>query len=302
MNRRGVLFTLTVLLFALAVINYSIAVRDVKLGMNEGIGKGSSLGVAQNKVDNVLGAVSGLERAVVKEIAERMLPFGYDLNGGLRIEHRLPIAQGLLDSYIDSLNAYRIFSNNLDDVNVEVPGNADWNSLFQGLGFEALPAGIFYIINGANSVEFRETPDFNSASLRGYDLNISLGSAEDFNSVACSFSGYAGCPDNDYNSGDTRPYFEMRILDENCGMCMLPQTAIRAHYTPSFDNTILVSCVGGNCGSEQLDIGVGTGLAIDRNSTKELGLEMGINAGQIETFGLADINVFVGGVGGVVVG
>ncbi|MCR4334944.1 MAG: hypothetical protein NUV57_00205, partial [archaeon] len=166
------------------------------------------------------------------------------------------VRQSRIDSYLEIVNAFRIFvednnySNEFDslkvDVNTLLPES--WGGFDKNISFVIYPQCLKYSVSDSNSISFDFVcADYNYMGVKKQDLNITLNSVHDFNSISCSFNGTGNCFDNDYNNLNPLPYVGIFIDDSECSSCILSQNSIRGHFDPGQTSSVTISCVGASC-------------------------------------------------------
>jgi len=125
---KGVFFSVMMLMLITALLSlYTVAItKDNQINSN--ISEVNSFQRVSDKFANIKNnyiklAISGNE----KTIDQRIIPFVYDVNSqGININNKLPVRTTLIDSYLETMNAFKIFledanySNEFDSLEVDI--------------------------------------------------------------------------------------------------------------------------------------------------------------------------------------
>ncbi|MDO8538143.1 MAG: hypothetical protein Q7S21_04615 [archaeon] len=295
MQQKAVLFSTIVVVISLVVLSLFTLTFSQRNNERESLNTITALNVVNNRFNNILQDIVLLNKSgTAKTFQERGLPFSYDLDkNSVIIFQEFPVTQTRINSFFDAINGYRIFIQDSNSqttytgtkIDLNVAQNSSWGGIAATIHFMILPQCLRFVLNDANTALFKGAGTFNNCSndfnifnsVKEYDLNIILkNSTDDYNNVSCSFSGFVGCPDQDFSPSNPNPYFDFRIDDANCSNCNIPavKKIIRAHFDPSVTNTITISCVpvgGSNCTSTA---SIKTTLTADLN----------LNFGGVKTF------------------
>ena len=178
------------------------------------------------------------------------------------------------------------------DINTILPST--WGGFDANISFMLDPQCMEFSVLDLNSVEAGFVcGDYNYFSIIKEDLNITLDSSDDFNSVSCSFNGSAACFNDDFNAQNALPYISISIDSSDCFQCALSQTTVRGHYDPRLDSTFAVNCIGAGCVSPSFDANLSFGTAIRYSGSRvivTIGFEFGT---QIRGINFSDMNISV---------
>lgn len=272
MNQKAVLFSIIVMVVALVVLSLFTLTFSQRKNERENLNTITALNVANNRFNNILEDISLLNKSgTAKRLQQRSLPFSYDIdNNSVTIFQEFPITLARINSFFDAINGYKIFIQDSNTqttytgtkIDLNVAKNSSWGGTASKIHFLILPQCLRFVLNDANTALFKGANSYNNcsndfnifSSIKEYDLNVILkNSTDDYNSVACNFSGFVGCPDQIFSPANPNPYFDLRINDTNCSKCALPSALkrIRAHFNPILDNNITISCTPsiGSCTS-----------------------------------------------------
>ncbi len=304
MGSRGILFSLMVMLLLLSVLALNSAVQKRGVSTDSAANESSAFRKVSDKYSNLLNNLARLTmNKAEKAVDQRILPFTYDIDTNtITVRADLPTLQSKVDSYLAVLNSYRVFvedSNYLGEFDslksdVNLPTPPTWGGTDRNASFIVKPHCMKYTIGESNSMVFEFTcAGYTYSTMRRQDLNITLSSAHDFNSLSCSFNGSSSCFNNDFNAQNPLPYVSINLLDANCVKCVLGQKLVRGHFDTSFTSRVTVSCVGASCTTPSLDMNF-MGRTTYRFSGQKVGLAVSVDLNsQIEDFLFNDINVLV---------
>lgn len=265
LNKKGMLFSIMVfiLLGSLLTLHQLTLKHDGVL--NESIANTNVFNRVSDKYANVKNNFTVLTTSdAEREVDQRIVPFDYDINSTkLGITTELPIRQIKIDEYLEILNSFRIFledesySNEFDsmyvDINTLTP--ASWSGTDKNISFVIHPQCLKYSILDQNTMQLEFVcDDYNYMSIIKQEVNITLKSIHDFNSMSCNFNGSTTCFNDDFNSLETNPYLSVNIDTQNCFNCQLGQTSVRGHYNPGIKSEITLACVGSGCLTPDFDM------------------------------------------------
>lgn len=284
MNSRGVLFTLMAVAMLLSVLSLNYVSRQNQISAENNTAQLSSLINTGNKYSEIYSEIVDLgKEGVAKTIYQRIVPFDYVIDANsLLISYNLPANQSVIDNYFSIINSYAIFISDTNylttysgvDVDINTTKNFTWLGTQNTLSFNILPQCMELVLEDTTSLTIQESNAascagiFSQDSLISFDINILLKKpTSDYNSVGCSFSGVADCPQNTFNPLSTDPFISIEILDSLCRKCSLSDqnTTISTHYNPYADNNIVIECIQAGaepCASEPITIILGTPLTI----------------------------------------
>jgi len=258
LNGKGFLFSL----MAFILVGSLIALHEVSLNqsslLQDSINENNSFKKVSDKYANVKNNFVVLtENENEREIDQRILPFGYTYDSNsLSITSELPMRQSKIDVYLESLNAFRVFledvnySQEFDSMNVDINTliPVSWGGTSNNISYIIDPQCLKYSIIDSNQMTFEFVcADYNYMGIRRHDLNVAFKSVHDFNSLSCNFNGSATCFSDDFNSQSNIPYLNINLVDDECPNCNLGQTSIRGHFDPSQTSSVDVACTGATC-------------------------------------------------------
>ncbi|MFH1255852.1 MAG: hypothetical protein V1494_01035 [Candidatus Diapherotrites archaeon] len=269
MNRRGIIFSFTAMLLALAVLGLSGIGTSMESMNAQKNAQMNSVKLVNEKFMEIGSSATALERdGKAKEIQERALPFDYEVDGNaLVLSHMLPLSEARVISFFDAVNVYLLFvsdknyANAFSGLSVDVNSirNSFWGGADSNASFIVQPFCLEVKIFDLN-FEFGKkncaAKTFSAAAdVKRADLNIFIGAGEDYNSVSCISNGAAVCPTDSFNPPSSLPYFSLNIDDTNCSGCLPDGSeSISWHFDPALENSITVSCIGGTCSSKPIEL------------------------------------------------
>jgi hypothetical protein len=269
MKNKGILFVLMGLILALLLLGFAFKINSAYLEAEKKSFSSNALDQIKNKYSNIYSAKDFYREGTTKTYYERIIPFTYSIDGNkISFTQQLPLKQALFKNFFDFVNAYKIFNESSNpiilsgiDIEIETTKNIEWGGSDSNIVFLVKPQCKKYSITDYNSMHFygsNECADsFNINLIERIDINISvLGSSEDYNFLSCDFGGDLTCYQEAYNEADLLPFIEINLLDENCSNCDLNSDTrkISKHFNSSADNTIIFSCLGAECSSQQIRI------------------------------------------------
>ncbi len=267
-QRRGIIFSLVVLLLLLNLIAlksiYSQSKMVVSQGSVEALGFESVQGLYNDIVHN---AVEFGASSSDFSVTQRIFPFEMQIDDNrIVVEQEIPIKLDELHVFFDAVNSFEVW---LEDsnytnffsglvVDVNTIKNNEWSGSEVGVSVFALPSCLKYSVFDENRTGFgMDTlcePSFDFNSVISYDVNVFLDDTVDFNLVSCSFDGNLICPQDDFNSLSQLPFVEINFFDENCSACQLDPQRIGKHFNPFAQNRVNVLCSGALCQTPDLNI------------------------------------------------
>jgi hypothetical protein len=269
-NTKGVLYSVTILLFIISLIVFISSLEEISFSFNSVFFDLTESNQIDSKYDSVYSMILLDSNGSVKNLKERLMPMSYDLDeNSFSLGFSLPLNPAIQTLYFDYINALEI---SLEDqnrarfggvfVDFNAAKNSDWLGDQNAIHFLLLSHCVQATFNDLN--EFILGPgvcsasafDFNSIDSIDLNLSVSGSYSEDFNSVYCYLNGAVGCLQNDFNSLDPNPFIEVTFFDENCSNCLLSESdrSISFHFNPAEDNNITFYCLGENCVSQQIEI------------------------------------------------
>lgn len=313
LNSRGIIFTLMVVFMILAVISLNTAVKQT-FRESQGIEDISAFVAVGNKFKNIERQIIDLDReGNAKEMNERFLPFGYDLEkdqNSISIQQQLPAKSIVVDEFFNVVNFFAVFLNDANWGNVfdGLPvqagtlKNPAWGGDSNALHFLIEPLCFEYTLKGIDTMVFADSNsekcagEFEQSDIRRFDLNIAISNpSEDFNALYCNDN--PACPQQAFNPEHPQnwPYYRIFVDDSNCTNCLLSQKVASAHFDPNQDFNVMVSCVGAGCASSPIIITqAGLDFNVFRNSAYRLNISAKITFSRnIEQFLFSDFNVSV---------
>ncbi len=274
MNKQGVFITFMVFLLAAAVILlYSktgeIASSEEELLVNEAV-----FDAVNDSFNNLFEEVIALNKeGYAKEVQQRPMPFGYNLNdNSIAISQTLPARTGLLESYLDALNIYSIFANeqeqtgNLQISTAVIAQSSDWepgSPQYPDLNYLILPQCLFFDLNSDGNMALRAGTDnevgcehdFGYADINAVDVNVFFDSTPYTDGTLSCTGAFSGCQQQLFDPLNPNPYIVVR-LDELCGASAgckvtttLPlgrnQKVIAGHFNPEGNQgTVSIQATG----------------------------------------------------------
>ncbi len=309
MNQKGIFFTIMTFLMAFNVILLIGVATENNQDNQEVFSLMSSFISVNNKSNNLYrDAILYDQTGSAAAIEQRILPFSMSLDENrINITTTLPVESSRMNSYIDSLNAMKIFledsnySNAFDGIEVSIDTIQDtrWGGTDDSVSFIAYPFCMEYKISGLNQIAYGPgncMDVFEISDVRRFDLNVIItNGSEDLNMVSCTFGGVTGCPQNSVDPMDLRPFFELEIDDSSCGSCAFGagDLLVSTHYDPAANNDITIWCSPGtDCPySETISVSVGDGFSVARNDGSSVSTEMAVDFNSsISSFDANDFN------------
>jgi len=258
LNERGVFFSIMVFLLLSVFLSLFEFASEQNYSLKEILNESNAFQKTSDKYANLENNLVNLTTSDAEGlIDQRILPFTYNIDYNLfSLSTEFPVRQSKIDSYLEIVNAFRIFvedsnySNEFDslavDVNTSLPES--WGGSDKNISFAIYPQCLKYSVLDSNTISFDFVcADYNYMSIKKQDLNIVLNSVHDFNSISCSFNGVSTCFDYDFNNMNSQPYVNLVIDDSECPLCELNQNSIRGHFDPSQTSSVTISCSGASC-------------------------------------------------------
>ncbi|MFH1587216.1 MAG: hypothetical protein ABID38_05130 [Candidatus Diapherotrites archaeon] len=295
MNQKGIFFTIMAFLLAFNVILLIGVATENNRDNQEVFTLISSFISVNNKSNNIYrDAILYDQTGPAAAIEQRILPFSMALDENrVNITANLPVESSKMNSYIDSLNAMKIFledsnyGNAYDGIEVSIDTIQDsrWGGTADSISFIAYPFCLEYRISGLNQIGYGPgncTDIFDVSNIRRFDLNIMVtNSNEDLNYVSCTFGGVAGCPQNSFDPMDPLPFFELEIDDTDCGSCAFgaADLLVSTHFDPAESNDLSIWCSPGtDCPySETISVSIGNGFSVARDGGIPVSTEMAVD-------------------------
>ena len=236
------------------------------------IGEIAALEAVGSKAKNIERMVIDLDQVeVMEEINERRLPFSYELDkdaGRVAVQQDLPLGSDKLEGFFDLINLLEVFLEDADRdnvfdglvVEVDTLKNSDWSGTDESLSFLVEPFCYEYVTDGLESMLFRESSSekcldfFQNSDFERLDLDLTIqNSDEDFDEILCDGG---SCPEEDYNPSHPQgwPYYRIQVLNCELPNCTLAQTVVSEHFDPEVSFDIAISCTGGECVSDPINI------------------------------------------------
>jgi len=305
MNSRGVMFTAVIFLMALSILSLNTVIRESRAKEQQFTTPAKVLwtsSVYENIVDSVI-ELKKSDEAV--ELEQGGLPFNYSFDeNSLSISTDLPLKNADIENYFDMLSLAEVLLEDRDygniysglRVDVNTVKNSDWGGTASEFSFLTEPF-CYELLLGQNDINFRESKSskciqlFDSSNIKRIDLNIGIEQAtEDFNSLECT---PAPCPQQAFDPASDEPFFSLSISDSNCINCLLDQNTVSMHFDPSSAQSIVLSCTGAACSSPSVNIALGGGISVQRESSR-IGISLKhIFSRELESFKIMDFNIKV---------
>ena len=111
MNKKGLLFTLMIFVLLAGLLSLSrVSVKRDSV-LNSVLSESNAFVRASDKYSNISNQVVELAKNdAEREIDARILPFLYDIDGNIfSVSSEIPARQGRIDSYLENINAFRVF-------------------------------------------------------------------------------------------------------------------------------------------------------------------------------------------------
>jgi hypothetical protein len=283
MNNRGLLFTIMTLFLIFGIIALNESLNDISRSYSPSASAISAYS-ATDSFRNAERLLYDLDQlGYAKEAAERTLPFAYTFNKDLNylsITQDISLGSAQINDLYSYLNITSVFLSDTNYSNsftgttftVSPPKNTAWGGSQKVVHFLVNPLCYEYVIFDEFNSGFNKSSSskcesaFNSASIKRFDVNITiLSSLSDFNSFLCNG---AACPTAVYNAGDSRPYYNITLIDTNCPKCKLSQKTASTHFVSSSDLNFTLKCTGASCSSPQLIVRL-TNLDLNYNYSSD---------------------------------
>jgi hypothetical protein len=305
MKSKGVLFVLMGLILSLLLLGFAFKINSAYLKAEKKLFNSDALEQVKNKYYNLNSIRDFYRQGTTKSYFERIAPFTYSIDGNkISFTQKIPLKKATRKGFFDFINAYKIFiesDNSLikDDINVsmETPRNSYWGGTDENILFIIKPQCMKYSVTDYNSMHFYASTEcenqFDVSSIERIDINISLPSNADYNFLSCDFGGDTNCYQEVYVELNADPFIEINFLDENCSSCDLNASTrkVSKHFSPSADNTIILSCVG-SCNSLPIKVFFNANNTEIRHSGKETEVKTQfLFVQKIEEFELHDVNL-----------
>lgn len=292
MNRKGVLFTMMVLLLTLGILALNAAIEK---GMTDAqqLGYVTSFLRVSEKYNNVERNLIRLDKnSAALELNQRIIPFVYVLKeNSLSITQELPIKSSDFDSYYDAINIYEIFEEDANysraytglNVSADTLQNSNWGGTSTEISFLIEPFCFQVRENGLSNLLMEAsgsgkcTGIFNIADIRRFDANVIVKQfAEDYNAMKCDGGSCDGTGWHQaFDPGNSSPFFELEINDSNCGKCALKQAnkKLSMHYDSAQTHKIEIYCQG-TCTSDPIIISFSDDLNVIHISNERVVAEI----------------------------
>ena len=278
--KKGVLFTVLTLFLILNLYALSRVSSELKSADASVFSELNALATADSKLKSIINNAAFYDGfGSADSTRQRVLPmqFTADLNSVVFYQ-KLPASNAVVSGFFDSINAFEIFmedssySNIYDGISVDINTikNSSWGGSADVISLQLLPQCFAYELEGLDTISIKQScAAFNVDALKKIDMNVLVENSEDFNSVACDFPGKTACPNEAFNPASPLPYLQLRILDENCSMCNIPDenTTVSAHFDPQQSNSVLISCVG-SCTSSPIALSLSTSVQLQKTGTQ----------------------------------
>ncbi|PIN98553.1 MAG: hypothetical protein COT90_03725 [Candidatus Diapherotrites archaeon CG10_big_fil_rev_8_21_14_0_10_31_34] len=261
MKNKGMLFILMGLLLSLLLLGFAFKINSQYLKAENKTFSSTAIDQMKYKYDNINYVKDFYKEDPVKTFFERFVPFNYSIDGNkISFTQNLPLKEANLRGFFDFINAYKIFAESTDsiindpiEVEIEAPKNILWGGTDTNLLMLIKPQCKKYSVTDYNSMHFfgDNTCEeaFDISLIKRIDINISLPSTGDYNTLICDYGGDTNCYAFDYVEADSNPFIEINFLDENCSSCDLNSDSRKTsrHFIPGTNNTIILTCTGANC-------------------------------------------------------
>ena len=136
MNQRGVFITFMVFLLFTSVITLHDITKKTDYRQEKKYIDNAAFNNVNNTFNNLYEEVVSLNKeGNARIIQQRFMPFSYDFNkNSIILNQQVPVKSSVIDTYIDALNIYSIFTNSeiTSDLNIitETIQNTKWDGLF----------------------------------------------------------------------------------------------------------------------------------------------------------------------------
>ncbi len=267
MNSRGLLFTVMTLFMIFGIIALNESLNDVSrdFSPSASVISAYSAGDSFRNAEEMLYDLD-LE-GYSKTAKERTLPFVYNFDKDsnfLSVTQEISLGSAQINDLFSYLNTAAVFLSDTNYSNsfngtvllVSPPKNSQWGGSQKSISFLVNPQCYEYVINDEFSSGFRKSASnkcsgvFSPSSIRRFDINITiLSSLSDFNSFLC---GGVSCPNASFNPADSRPFYNISLIDSNCPNCVLPSKTASSHFDSFSDLNFTLACLGGACSSGEL--------------------------------------------------
>lgn len=293
MNNRGILFTLMTLLIILSLLTF-ISVVEQGMSESQQLGYVTTFLRSAEKFSNIERNIIILDKTEpITNLSERVLPFIYIVDDNtLSIIQELPLKESDFDSFYDTINIYEIFEEDKNypraytgiDVSIDTLKNPLWGGtsnelvfLIDPFCFEFRESGLDVMSVGKSAHE-KCSGVFDPNVIRRIDVNVTIVQfAEDYNVISCNSGSCDGSVwHQEFDEGNSEPYFELEIIDNDCGNCNLDnnEKKISRHYNSASIYVIELKCVpgvpGGICISDSVIVTLSDGLAIEHTSDERI--------------------------------
>ncbi len=287
MNSKGIVLTALALVLILGVIAIETAIQN-KQGFDlQSEARLEGIRSTNNKYDSIQNIAVNLQKTGIgKDIDQRLLLFGYDVNANkIRLAQSLPVKSNTWSSYFDFLNGVAVFvkdsnySRVFDGIRADANTlrNASWGGDTNDVNFHylALPQcaqyTVFYDANKLDKVQWGPgdgSPDCNQAfSISNYsyiqiDVNVNDAvGAQDFNTLDQNFADGSGPSQN----ANVVVNFDL----SNCAKCAqnLKKTVF-AYIDSAQDKSVSLSCTGSSCQSKPFTIVFGKVVSVSHAGTR----------------------------------
>ncbi len=263
MNNKGLLFTVMTLFLGITLLSAVIMFEDISRN-SFSIKEIAAISLVSDRFNNISNQLIDFDKTgYSKSVAQRTLPFDYDLNkdsNSITITQPFPFSQAKYDAFFDSINIANIFfedqnrMHSFDGLIIDVnsPKNSSWGGSATSINFLINPFCYEYIVKSSKDTLFSKSTSnkcnaaFASSSIKRLDINILVNSGEDYNSFLCN--GLA-CPQIAYNPSNSNPYYKITIIDTNCTSCNISQKTASNHFSAASDFNITLTCIGALCTS-----------------------------------------------------
>ncbi len=329
MNGKGIIYTLMTVLVIIAIVSLVQVILEKRRESHE-VFEAVQLIDVKNYYTNIENDIVDLAKTGLrKDMAERVLPFSYNIDGNrIALQQELSLKQNVWSQFFDLVNIYAIFvsDRNFENaysglaVDANTVRNKDqnaWGGNDDNIQFliepfctgfvEEKDGNIMLIGRAANP----HCNDYNFRRIKMVDVNIIVKmEAEDYNSIVwdrndsgtdlpnpanCS----SGCPNQDYNGQANYLYYRFFFSDGKCINCLFPagtQKTIREQIPYDSKISIKVSCTGSNCVSDEINFVIDNGILISHLSNEMVDANVSVQFdANISRFSFLDFNYSVSG-------
>lgn len=297
-NSRGVLYSFMALVLAVSLFAVFDSLSAQRSIARENDAFSFSFGSADSRFSNIYSDFAVLDKEPAARLVEqRNLPFSYSLDyNSVSVTQRLPLSEGVWNSYFDLLNAYSIFLQDTNysifydgtEVSASAPRNAVWGGSASDINFALSPQCLRYSVSSSLSKAGffpSGSCSFSPSSVSAYGASVVLrqASLEDYNSITYGIQGF---------SNPSNPSFEFHFYDTNCSKCVLSSNKdIQGYFDPEALNWVSVRCVGSSCSSQDINVYFGRGIyAVHSGSKVDVNFSVGFGS-FMELFYLEGFNV-----------